>query len=501
MTKFYLCFIFCLLLNLCIAQNHREAYGKNQDFVEGAFKTLFAQMPELKAEIRQRAADQVSRINNYSELSSNVKQRLFSRSIYWLTRIAMLKLADTAKILPPDLLDIHTGIVKIASQQNEVNIVPNFGVPYIPDIDVVYLAYLKYFQTYLVYRENTPIPELVWGIFARETRFMWINGDNGQSVGLCQLHRETARWLLKDKKTSTLFSGLIYFDRPGFLGKHHFYSKEKMVEFMFRFLIFVKDYRQDNELLAITAYNGLNKPREYVRTVQRNTSMYLLHKEISKYLTVGDTNWVSEKIVKTLRPKLRKVYLDNLRELEQMEAVSHSLIASFRDETLTRTKLSFNQTSDIQLINVIPSFGSILVPKISVGIPYIIKRADIVLFAYFRENMDTAVFYHNSVVSKKLKIKPNPDKMFTDTNFIWLYYFAFDPKSGKRKKQIITNSLQYKQISKITNVYCSKISGKVYINTDFPVYYYISPYKKSNVPPCFVQAATAGNFAQIFSNN
>jgi hypothetical protein len=360
-------------------------------------------------------------------------------------------------------LQIPSALIYQTSEPDEINCVPNADVDYIPDTDLFYAVYYQYYRYLLRFGANTPLPELVFGILAHETNFLWVLGDNGDSIGPCQLHVQTAKWLYRNE-FKELFSKFFYFDRNG---KHHFYTQESMVAFVFEFLLQVKGYRQGREQAAIAAYNGCEIGSPYTQAVIYNTMNYLAY-NVAADLLQSKAVPSSSDIRKALLTKLRKHLSLFANSDINFNEIANNYTEYVESQIGRSNNLSNGLNSELQMVNIGRSRGCVFAPKAQTGHPYIIKSENILLFSYFRENTDTVIFFHNALQTKLLNLKPTYTDIEIDSNFIYLYY---DKVEGANLRRYFIRTVQeYKAVANTETIQCSKISGKIYIVPGMPVY-------------------------------
>ena len=435
-------------------------------------------------ELQKIATAQLVRINNYESLSEVQKIYWQSRIFKWVKRIDALKSKQDAYKLPLDLFAIHSEIIHIASYKNEINMVPGLDIAYVPDPDLLYLVYLKYYESILKYGDHSPIPELVLSILSRETKFLWSIGDNGMSVGPCQLHRNTALWLLKSADYKPTFRKYIYFEDNDFGKMHHFRSKEQMVTFVFEFLQMVKQYRKGNELQAIAAYNGSGAKGVYAQNVARNSFAYIALREMNQNVyanyILSDTD-IAQRITDIISAAFANHNFDALELDSVICAVS---VTAKNTYNYSAAKQKGNVFDEITSTSVERYYTKVFLSILGVGKAYIYKTPDVYLFSCFRENLSEAVFYHNQIYSELSGKKQYYAKSKMDKGFIYLYYFIIDPETGKTNKQFVTSVKQYKILADKVSIQTSFDKGKIYIKPDLPVYHYHDPFVQ-NLPPAF----------------
>lgn len=424
------------------------------------------------------ASKQVKGLHNYHLLSTKQVKELEKKTLKWLVRLKQVKDKDVNNILPSDYLNIYTGIVHQTYRKREINTVAGLEISYVPDLELYYAIYLKYYEYYLKYQSDTPLPEVILGMLNRETHFLWIKGDYGHSIAPCQLHKATAKWLLASNKYKKRFSELIYFDKTG---NHHFRSQEAMVEFMYEFLINTKKYAAGNEKEGIAAYNGSKPSQSYTQKVVSYTVRYLALRAIATNATSPfpmKEKELASSIKKMLHSNLRTEELQSLRFENSFQAASEYVENSMGGFSSN----GGNAIGEQDLIKVSAGRGKVLSPDIHYGMPYVIKDKNTYVFTYFRDKLDTTVFYHNKVIEEQLGIKPYYTQSKLDTNFIYLFYEQVD-KDGK-VRHFIKSVDEYKTLAEKVTVKCNKELGKIYTIPNYPVYYEKLS-DNSNIPPSF----------------
>ncbi|WP_338236717.1 hypothetical protein [Persicobacter diffluens] len=145
-----------------------------------------------------------------------------------------------------------------------------FSVGMVPS-DLVQLYEEEAWRAYQQYGKDAPPLSVVLAMHYTESAFNPKSlGDRGNSIGLGQLYKPTARILLQQDKA--FWSKYFYFDRKG---QHHFRSVRDMVRFTFDFLKLEKEYGADNKFEGIRAYNGIGEHAEkYARKVIMRSLVY-----------------------------------------------------------------------------------------------------------------------------------------------------------------------------------------------------------------------------------
>jgi len=445
---------------------------------------------ESQEEIRRKAWTQIANVHNYRRLSKQTRNKLYGIAVKWLTKMKQLRRLDTLKILPENMLDVFTEVVHYTPSKREVNLIKGYNIAYVPDLKLLYQVYYMYYKSYLKYGNNTPLIEVLLGIMNRETMFTWIIGDFGYSISPCQLHRETAVWLLTSKSLRPKFKHLIYFDKPNLRGMHHFYSQEAMVEFVFEFLVNAKNYGKGTELEGISGYNGCKVHEEYTRTVALNVVKYLAYKAIILNNRKGNNRLTNSELVEKIKDLASKSISKKEQDIRQFERFIKSAV-HYNESSFSQSapKQKQNVWGELNQIKIAPSYGMATLPACDFGQAYIVKKPDVYLFSYFRKNLDTTVFYHNKIIERKYGIKPRYEQNLPDTNFIYLYYNTIDPKTGKNMKNFVKNVAQYQAIADQITVHCSKRQGKIYVIPEKPVYYYEKFERTEEVPSFFIEDA------------
>ncbi len=427
------------------------------------------------------AKRQVKAIDNYDELSNEQIKQLESKAIKWLVRIKQLKDADWNDVIPADYLNIHTGLVHQTYNKREINVIPGLGISYVPDLELYYTIYLKYYAYLLKYGSDTPLPEVIMGMLNRETRFLWIKGDGGHSIAPCQLHRATAKWLLASKKFKDRFGKMIYFDKKG---EHHFYSQETMVEFMYEFLINTKHYAQGRERNGIAAYNGSKPEHLYTSKVVAYTIQYLAMRALAENIYSPFPMNKQTLISRIKKLAYKSFEAKNLQQI-RFEAAYQAASDYYESKAGGFGKLAKNGYIEQAPISVSAGHGKVLSPDVHFGKPYVVKDKDVFIFSYFRNNLDTTVFYHNKIIEQQSGLKPYYTQEKLDTCFIYLYYDDHK-KTGETKRIFIKNVKQYKEVADRVTIQCNKVSGKIYTIPNYPVYYKRAVSKKNTTyPPSF----------------
>lgn len=417
---------------------------------------VLRQKAEALKTIRQLSRKQVMQIANYESLTRQQKEHYRKRIEYWLTRIYKTSGNAGSVEIPEGVKNLYPGVVHIEEKHNTINMIDKWNIAYIPDLNLYYLIYLKYYEAFDEYGHNTPLPEIVMGIMNVESHYRWVKGDNNQSIGPCQLNKPTARWLLEKESTRDIFRHFIYFDKANLQGDHHFYNQEAMVEFMYEFLIRIKGYGRGSELNAIAGYNGSSLWAKYSTLVKKAAASYLAYKSHFQNTANSPGDLAYKKV-----QQIRQNYIDRMfpRDKKGVPYLAYHYATGKQASSVEPAKVK-------QRTNLLP--GSRFTSKNNEAgqAIYLTKKKGRSLFSYFRGNLAQAAFYHNKIMSRVKQEKPDYREPLGN-DFIYLYYY----KGGTSQKHFIRSVQAYKQAAANYSIQTNFSDGKIYLDPAIPVYY------------------------------
>lgn len=222
---------------------------------------------ELYAQYKWQAIIDLRKIVNYHELSQQDSIQFLEQ------RIEQLALQNDSAIphryrIPAELIAYR----KSGDKQYYVkyNTSRSTYLGYVPS-DLVSLYEYMAFKYARINKEMYPSISIVLAQQFTESLFNpALKGDGGKSIGLPQLHKPTARWLLDvDAQTWNRF---FYFDKQN---QHHFRNLASQVEFPFIFLPHFKKFTQSTKFDGLRRYNGSgSKARQYAQLIIARSMFY-----------------------------------------------------------------------------------------------------------------------------------------------------------------------------------------------------------------------------------
>ncbi|HAN76646.1 MAG TPA: hypothetical protein DCQ31_02140, partial [Bacteroidales bacterium] len=96
-------------------------------------KTTFAETGPKNETLLQLAEIQLMRVVNYQTLSNTQKLYWKNRIYTLLEQISNLQKTDENGVLPTDALHIPSHLIRIAQAENEINMIGDLDIAYIPD--------------------------------------------------------------------------------------------------------------------------------------------------------------------------------------------------------------------------------------------------------------------------------------------------------------------------------------------------------------------------------
>lgn len=436
-------------------------------FAQGNISDLRKKAEALKI-IREHSRKQVREIANYSDMTVQQQSNARKRIEYWLTKIYKLQQQDNGSRLPDGIFDIYAGLIHVAEKKNEINLIRNWQIAYLPNINFYYQIYYNYYKAWLKYGSDTPLPEVLMGIMNIESHYRWVKGDDNLSEGPCQLNRRTARWLLQRKDTRKIFSNYIYFDQANLRGNHHFFNQDAMVAFMYDFLVKIKGYRRGHELQAIATYNGSGVWDNYSRLVKKAIASYVAYERLFHNRQASPGKYSAAEV--------RRIRQNYYKRIFPHDKHGHPYLAYHY-----ATENSFAGHKSPKPATLRPS----IMPRSCVKTHYdaqehaiyLHKQPNRSLFSYFRGSLTEAVAYHNRVM-QSVKGKAPSYKAPLENEFIYLYYITGEGKSAQR--HYIRSKAEYKKAAAHHSIHTNFSKGKIYLKPSVPVFY---P-KMSREPVC-----------------
>jgi len=249
-----------------------------------------------------------------------------------------------------------------------------------------------------------------------------LKGDGGKSVGLPQLHRPTAKWLLEvDRKTWDRF---FYFDKNM---QHFFRNIATQVEFPFLFLPHYKKYTQNAKFEGLKRYNGSGqKARTYAQLIIGRSIFYeeILNK---KYNDELDTNVFKRQVKDIINMGLYNKEVDALDDSEfdgifgEIQALFHR---GMRIQTyLNQISVNDLENSPIQLANLsqfeIPTGGESYFFILEEGrslFSYFMSMDEMVQTLNMTENELIYIFFYNNgdLIKITTRSQMTGQKVFTN---------------------------------------------------------------------------------------
>ena len=219
---------------------------------------------------KQEATAMALQIRNFQSLGTAQKQSVSKEVFIWENTQAIAKInADNR--LPHSLIHISTHPLEVNTIQPSP--FEKRPVNWLPSLSLFYELMAVHDKMLQQYGNNAcPSIYLVMALLSHETYMREIKGDNQLSVGMCQLYKPTAKYLVNASKNKEVFQNLIYFDDKG---EHQFFSQKSMLEFIYHFLILEKGYTHHAPKKGIKSYNGTGKMADtYAKNVLLKSMFY-----------------------------------------------------------------------------------------------------------------------------------------------------------------------------------------------------------------------------------
>ncbi len=266
--------------------------------------SAFLNNPEYSVKVsKQEASALALQIRNYEQFDFNERKYLSEEIFYWENSAEVTKLKSESR-LPHSL-------VHIATKPLEVNpILPspfeNRPVCWLPKLSLFYELMVVHENMLQFYgEEKCPSVFLVMALLSHETYMRDIKGDGQLSIGMCQLYKPTARYLVEDSRNKDTFRKLIFFDEND---RHHFYSQKSMLEFVYHFLILEKGYVHNNPKKGVKAYNGAGKAADkYASNVLLKSMFY---EALSLKLKQNEPTLALKDLKEWTKAPLRNTFID-----------------------------------------------------------------------------------------------------------------------------------------------------------------------------------------------
>ena len=209
-------------------------------------------------------------IRNFHEFTTEEKKLLIFKIHQWENKSDVFNLNDSER-LPHSLINLTVSPTDFKPIESSPFI--KKPVCWIPDINLFYEIMLVNKKMKILYgEEKCPTMHMIMALLSHETYMREIKGDNNLSVGMCQLYKPSASYILNYSPNREIFKNLIYFDEDG---EHQFYSRASMLEFVHHFLILEKGFTNLQKRTGIAAYNGGGERADnYAKSVLMKSMFY-----------------------------------------------------------------------------------------------------------------------------------------------------------------------------------------------------------------------------------
>jgi hypothetical protein len=254
------------------------------------------------------------------------------------------------------------------------------GIGYVPSNLALYYEQ-EAWRAYKKYGKDAPSLSIVLAQQFTESAFNPLaKGDKGQSTGLPQLYRKTAKLLFKADKDT--WKNIFNFDKKG---RHFFTSLRMQVRFPFVFLPEVKGYDADHKIEGLRNYNGAgDEAQAYAEKVMRRS---LLYEELfAQYNSIPlDTTNFKENLFGMINLTLICRQDEALTGL-QMEQLFSNILAEYNKGYIRKTY------TDHYRVNVLESDPLSIEKTIEFEVPangkdyYLVIEDGQVLYNYFADN-------------------------------------------------------------------------------------------------------------------
>lgn len=315
----------------------------------------------------------------------------------------------------PRTFRLPLDLVSIRKNPQEVHLIPaHKNICFLPNVDILYLTTIEFYKRYKAEKEKKqpdvrkiPSMETVLSIMCQETWFRThVKGDGGRSVGMAQLFFPTAKYLLETPKYKVIFENQfeLYNDTESGKLAHRFKGESQedkmknMIAFVFDFLLHCQKFRAEAPLKAIKKYNGGSAT--YAKSVIRKIIQYKMF--VAQCL---ETSVDYRKIENSLK----YLYFCNNDLSQEFGFNDESQLKIFRSEAqnMLSTATFAQPQKNIKLFEMAQTpiiREEKLVFEAGMPVFYVFKTADKSLFTYFKENLFSAVCFHNEIAETKEKI-------------------------------------------------------------------------------------------------
>jgi hypothetical protein len=391
------------------------------------------------------------KVQNYPELDHVTRQKLIAKIAFYE------ELLDRAEV--PLHFRLPLDLVSLRRKPREVRLIPSHKeVCFLPDVDVLYWTVLDFWERYKIEKDKNPafvkrVPsqETVLAILCKESWFIHdVIGDNGKSVGMCQLYFPAAKALLSVPKYHKIFHTQfeIYTKENGkeahrFKGESLEEVKHNMISFVFDLLQKAHNFSSEYPVKAIRKYNGGSL--KYAKSVIRKIIRYKIF--------IAQCAGIAFDYM-TLENSLRHLYFCNndfseefgFNDEEQMKIFRAEARAIFRESLLQEGKTEKlieqhfteqEKTEKVTFDDNMPVF-------------FIFKSRERTLYSYFKEELFEAITFHNKHASGTEKIS--------------LYEVRLE--NGRKVKEKILSESQFLKALHGNHALISDVrdGGKIYIN-------------------------------------
>lgn len=254
------------------------------------------------------------------------------------------------------------------------------GIGYVPS-NLAPLYEQEAWRAYKKYGKDAPSLSIVLAQQFTESAFNHLaKGDKGQSTGLPQLYRKTAKILYKENKET--WKNIFSFDKKG---AHFFNNLRMQVRFPFVFLPEVKGYDAEHKLEGLRNYNGSGEQAlAYAEKVMRRSLFY--EELFAQYNAIPlDTTNFKENLFGLINLTLM-CRQDEALTGEQMDQMFSNILAEYNKGYIRKTY------TDHYRVNVLESDPLSIEKTIEFEVPangkdyYLVIEDGQVLYNYFADN-------------------------------------------------------------------------------------------------------------------
>jgi hypothetical protein len=201
----------------------------------------------------QEAELKANQILNFVDFDPVEQAQIIKTILYWENKSLEFRKVPETKRLPYSLLKLSKDNKTSFLIEKSPFVKNGKGINWIPSLSLFYQLMIVSYQMEAEYGKRLcpPLP-VVLALLSQETQMRDLVGDQGKSVGMCQLYRPTARYIMRSSNKH-IFKELLYFDKHR---KHHFYSQRAMLEFVYHFIIREKRYSNRDKFVGVRNYNG-----------------------------------------------------------------------------------------------------------------------------------------------------------------------------------------------------------------------------------------------------